>query len=293
MKISKLHIDQFRHLENLEFDFTYQSGERKGQPLDKICFIGQSATGKTSLLELIKLYLSNPVKNDFKFKIDLDFNGGKLMYNEQKRIIEIVSETEKKNFNMHAKLYYFPCELLSTGSFHKISQNPTKPDRNSALNYSVNNISVQKKSKFEELRSKSIFEFNNSTSAIVWDYLLDGILEYREKLTQKGSDILAQDFGGNFEKIVKEMENWKKNNPNPLVKLAEDCLNPILEKFNLEVDLVETSSFIPLKPINSDIAIPANALSTGTKQLMLNSLPLYKLNTKDSIVIIDEPERSL
>ena len=53
MKISKLHIDQFRHLENLDFDFTYQSGKRKGQPLDKICFIGQSATGKTSLLELI------------------------------------------------------------------------------------------------------------------------------------------------------------------------------------------------------------------------------------------------
>src|SRR3970040_728993 len=53
MKISKLHIDQFRHLENLDFDFTYQSGERKGQTLDKICFIGQSASGKTSLLELI------------------------------------------------------------------------------------------------------------------------------------------------------------------------------------------------------------------------------------------------
>ena len=54
MKISKLHIDQFRHLENLDFDFTYQSGERKGQPLDKICFIGQSARGKTGILELIK-----------------------------------------------------------------------------------------------------------------------------------------------------------------------------------------------------------------------------------------------
>src|SRR6187402_2008986 len=53
MKITKLHIEQYRNLENLTFDFTYQSGERKGQPLDKICFIGQSATGKTSILELI------------------------------------------------------------------------------------------------------------------------------------------------------------------------------------------------------------------------------------------------
>ena len=53
MKISKLNIEQYKHLENLDFDFTYQTGERKGQPLDKICFIGQSATGKTSLLELL------------------------------------------------------------------------------------------------------------------------------------------------------------------------------------------------------------------------------------------------
>ena len=58
MKITKLHIDQFRHLENLDFDFTYQSGERKGQPLDKICFIGQSASGKTGLLELFFDYIN-------------------------------------------------------------------------------------------------------------------------------------------------------------------------------------------------------------------------------------------
>ncbi|PKP16885.1 MAG: hypothetical protein CVU07_05475, partial [Bacteroidetes bacterium HGW-Bacteroidetes-23] len=57
MKISKLHIDKFRHLQNLEFDFTYPEDfhitEKRGKPLDKICFIGQSATGKTGLLELI------------------------------------------------------------------------------------------------------------------------------------------------------------------------------------------------------------------------------------------------
>ena len=57
MKISKLHIDQFRHLENLDFDFTYPEDfhivEKRGKVLDKICFIGQSATGKTGLLELI------------------------------------------------------------------------------------------------------------------------------------------------------------------------------------------------------------------------------------------------
>ncbi len=76
MKISKLHIDQFRHLENLDFDFTYQSGDRKGQPLNKICFIGQSATGKTSLLEIIKerhISINNCIvsNNVFSYKIEI------------------------------------------------------------------------------------------------------------------------------------------------------------------------------------------------------------------------------
>jgi len=55
MKISKLNIDSYKHLQNLNFDFTYPEGHEKGsKPLNKICIIGQSATGKTSLLELIK-----------------------------------------------------------------------------------------------------------------------------------------------------------------------------------------------------------------------------------------------
>ena len=70
MKISKLNIESYRHLENLNFDFTYQTGERKGQPLDKICFIGQSATGKTGLLELVRdlqINLSKIVTNNDYF----------------------------------------------------------------------------------------------------------------------------------------------------------------------------------------------------------------------------------
>ena len=64
MKISKLHIEQYKHLENLEFDFTYQTGKRKGQPLDKICFIGQSATGKTNLLELLFLQVKQALNQE-------------------------------------------------------------------------------------------------------------------------------------------------------------------------------------------------------------------------------------
>ena len=85
MKISKLHINQFRHLENLDFDFTYQSGDRKGQPLNKICFIGQSATGKTSLLEIIKerhISINNCIvsNNVFSYKIEIPIDFGQITF---------------------------------------------------------------------------------------------------------------------------------------------------------------------------------------------------------------------
>ncbi len=55
MKLKSLHIDSYRHLENISFDFTYPEGHptKAGQPLDKICIIGQSAKGKTGILKLI------------------------------------------------------------------------------------------------------------------------------------------------------------------------------------------------------------------------------------------------
>ena len=80
MKISKLHIDQFRHLKNLDFDFTYPKdfhiSEKRGKPLEKICFIGQSATGKTNILNLIDIKTYNnsyqELPDEFKYNNSLE-----------------------------------------------------------------------------------------------------------------------------------------------------------------------------------------------------------------------------
>ena len=55
MKISYLHIRNYKQFSDLKLDLTYPEGHGKaGQPLDKICIIGQSGTGKTNLLDIIK-----------------------------------------------------------------------------------------------------------------------------------------------------------------------------------------------------------------------------------------------
>ena len=51
---------------------------------------------------------------------------------------------------------------------------------------------------------------------------------------------------------------------------------------------------IPIKNKRNDEIIPIQDTSTGTKQLITyHLLPLFKLDTKNSIILIDEPERSL
>ena len=55
MKISYLHIRNYKQFSDLELDLTYPAGHVKaGQPLDKICIIGQSGAGKTNLLGVVK-----------------------------------------------------------------------------------------------------------------------------------------------------------------------------------------------------------------------------------------------
>ena len=54
MKVTRLEIKDFNQFRDLDIDLTYpKDHEKEGQPLEKVCFIGQSGTGKTTLLKLI------------------------------------------------------------------------------------------------------------------------------------------------------------------------------------------------------------------------------------------------
>ncbi|MCY7356572.1 MAG: ATP-binding protein, partial [Rudanella sp.] len=90
---------------------------------------------------------------------------------------------------------------------------------------------------------------------------------------------------------VNELQAWLAKNPR--IELAENCLNPILEKFFLELSLAgESKSPISLRT-KAGVQIPNNTLSTGTRQLLATAIPIYKFDTKDTVILFDEPERSL
>lgn len=316
MKISKLHIDQFRHLENLTFDFTYQSGERKGQPLDKICFIGQSASGKTGLLELIyqeSCRLQNAVRfeeitenkipnynnpdnilsgiiNFISDTINRTFTIGKtniepVFYEFQKKERLSSFETEQlAPLKEKENVFYFKANLISDNNIDIFTKNPIDLIEIYRKNTEVNLENILD----NNFNNRNVL-FNDDVNPKIWLFLLSEILEYRKNFTQKISELINNQ---DLNKFTSEFQKWQKNNPNKIESFAEK-LNPILEKLNLEVDLVNTEYSIPIKNKRNDEIIPIQNTSTGTKGLLLSFLPLFKLDTKDSIILIDEPERSL
>jgi len=87
MKICNLDINNYKQFKSLKLDLTYPSGHKKeGQPLDKICIIGQSGTGKTNLLDIIKKSVVDFSENKYSYQPFKEFsdNGseGKYISNE-------------------------------------------------------------------------------------------------------------------------------------------------------------------------------------------------------------------
>ena len=128
MKVQYLHIRNYKQFSDLELDLTYPKGhEKAGQPLDKICIIGQSGTGKTNLLDIIKkstIDFSEQPKNDYlpffafigKGTVDryitskFIFNDkyiAQTLFTKSKSSIEI---NKKEKFTINEKIYFLGIE---------------------------------------------------------------------------------------------------------------------------------------------------------------------------------------
>jgi AAA ATPase domain len=303
MKLSKLNIQSLHHLENLNFDFTYpKTHELAGQPLKKICIIGQSATGKTSILELIKetfnslneteIYkdTSNYLRFHSNIKGLIKFNSknstilienDKLIYNdiEINSASRIVGDVEKLIIE-DLKLLYFSSELISKEAIIILNENPI----NLLLNLNLNDLELN--------QTSFVYEFNQNVNNNIWFSMVSKILGYRKRFTQMASELINKGAIGDIQKLNTEYNNWSKNNENPIISFAS-IFDPILKKLNLKVDAVNTEYIIPIQSTITESVIPITALSTGTKSLLLSLFPLFELNTKDSLILLDEPERSL
>lgn len=300
MKISKIEIKDFHQFKDFSIDLTYPKGHTKeGQPLDKVCIIGQSGTGKTTLLELIPYILYGHETNLVKHIQIKD------LINNIKLNLNIFNKKIKLELIWNGKIVrswtsdQVPSEETKNLLFLSKSSNPGHH-----LIYFPFNLNFDQTLESDNDFEKDIvLDFNQNKVASIWNLILDKIQKYQEEELQIRQEIskTVEQSSSNIEtiqKALKKLEDWKSTEFNPIQDVADHCLDKLLANFNLKVKTeldIKTKDdigFIKVEDYKKN-EIPNGLWSTGTKQVILSALPLYLLKPKQTIILFDEPERSL
>lgn len=334
MKITGIDIGEYRQFKNIKFDFTYPKGHPKeGKPLDKVCFIGQSGTGKTTLLNIIWEFLNTiaqamePHDGPFGslavdqkhlpyklsdilyqaiYKISLDnsiieFNRGSVVddINEDAINRAYVSNWIKNDLSPEQGLSLInveKCGLMIRDSIAReadafLFDQKDQPQTFSDFIKTDTQIEKEKLTRDERINaagSKKVVSLGDMQSLAIWQYLLREIGIYDE-LTVRHITKIVQSTPK--EKVTEELQKWIADDPR--IELAEKCLNPILNKFFLEVD-ISAKGNVPIGLCTRQgVKINSSHLSTGTRQLLATSIPIYQFDTSGTVILFDEPERSL
>lgn len=323
MKITRLEIQDYQQFKDFTLDLTYPTDHptKAGKPLDKVCFIGQSGTGKTTILSIISELLDNGFYDPSKNHTGFSSNEGKLIYGLNFNFFQstetgthkkIVSHDGSKqyshnvNFNHSDKKfkYFFQKDTsklknriiyLQTGLENHIQALLGQKEEAKPLIYTegdenaVQNKIKQTVSFFETLLSIESNKIFSNTH--FQDFLLQELYNYDLKQREVLANLFKQAFNKNVEKVLQDVQKWKIENPNPRIEIDKK-LSPILSKFNVKLDTDWADGGLKLKTLqDTEFELPFS--STGTKQILLSALPLILMETAHKVILFDEPERSL
>ena len=338
MKITGIEIGEYRQFKNIKFDFTYPADHAKaGQPLEKVCFIGQSGTGKTTLLnviwELINTIAQAIEPHDGPFgslAVDqkhLPYKLSDILYQVSYKINLGSSTVEFKRGTGEGDV---SDDALNRSYVSNWIKNYLSPDQRSALmiiekcGLLIRDSIAQEASAFltpQESIQQSFSDFVKSESEIeqdrfvkesvikasalsksvdlgqnkslsLWQYLLRDVREYDDMGKDLAVEIIQKAGAFSADRMISELVRWKKNTTNPRNDLAENCLNPLVKHFFLEMD-VESADVPVVMKTKQGVKIDSKYLSMGTRQLLSTAIPIYKLDTTGTVILFDEPERSL
>lgn len=341
MKITGIEIGEYRQFKNIKFDFTYPEGHPKaGQPLEKVCFIGQSGTGKTTLLEMILGFFGSIIKDDSSeiSEVIATFNSNGISNN-------VHSTIDLYSISFKEKDHTISC-IRQLGSLHGAGFDDFVLSGNSkALIKSTHNLGpdivqsitetdkvclyvkdsiareadafladqtsqlqtfsdfVRTTGQLELERAvrtdrvslvgfRKVVTLGDMESLSTWQYLTKELEDYDEASRSLVLNLVHKAQGASASKVIAELQKWLDSTPNPRVELGAKCLKPLLDKFHLEIDPEGSSLPITLRTKKGS-KIPNNTLSTGTRQLLATAIPIYKFDTNGTVILFDEPERSL
>ena len=296
MKFTKIQIKDFQQFKDFELDLTYPSGHPKaGKPLEKVCFIGQSGTGKTTILELLKAAsCGNPPHCSIPKTSTIIFSqivGSSITF-KTSFYPDVISQYP----------YQYDIDLPVTHSIEDALAFDQRQD------YQVINFPAKFSEsdenyldEFFDRKDYKLIDFGEVNAERILRVINSEIQAFQEKTTahrvkmSKASETLDI---SQIQRAVDEFAEWKKNNQSPIDDLADKCLDKILLQFSLRVrreflfEKKEDIGYVKIETLDG-VEVPFAFASTGTKQILLTAAPLYLLQPKDNIILFDEPERSL
>jgi AAA15 family ATPase/GTPase len=154
----------------------------------------------------------------------------------------------------------------------------------------------------EKLNAKNHFDFDKDSPIDIWKLILSNAQQFMREELKYSKTLSKYILSGNNEaidKFIVEAKEWRKNTVNPFAELAKR-INPILNIFHLEIkanidfENPDEMQFISIQHKDKFTEkLDYDVWSTGTKQVVMTATPLFALDTKDTVVLFDEPERSL
>jgi len=277
MKIISLDIKNYKQFTNLKLDLTYPKGhQKKGEPLDKICIIGQSGTGKTNLLKMIrdKLY-STDVKAVFvedensnsekiyfssveKYSNQVVNNKNIEMSSSDKRLLEELEDQKKRlvfekiesipTDDITKEIKGIPIDSIEVYA-NQLNQTLSSLDsfiyypesavdkKYKLLNSAIKEIKDKYKTNITTNLDNNIIELDENS----WKLLEETIENYdteRLKYRDRLSNKLLNIQDYSKEDFKKEINDWESQNENILENIS-DKLNSILIRFNLKLHKID------------------------------------------------------
>jgi ABC-type lipoprotein export system ATPase subunit len=282
MKVKSLFIKDYNQFKDFELDLTYPAGHPKaGQPLDKVCIIGQSGTGKTSLLLFLKNIWGFLIQSEFYSK-DTTQIRQYIDYLPNEFTVSMIDNKGKNGFIFQSDNHNI---LDSIGPLKQILRQNT-PN----ILYFSTEVELQ------------TWGATQLTFSDFWFRIAQNIQKYQELEIQKRIELSKIIENTNNQEALqnakKDFENWRQNNPNPIEDIANQLLDNVLNRFNLQIKRElnftkkEDIGTIKIETLQGQ-EVPFYSWSTGTKQLITRVLPLYAMRPKNYLLLFDEPEQSL
>lgn len=275
MKITKLQLKNYRQFKDLTLDFTYPQGhEKAGQPLRRVCFIGRNGTGKTTILEQLKLIL-NKLLTEKNARI-LARKKGK--FDESPVHFEVQFSNHSESREISRSLSYIK------GENEVFTEKLPQSNVNEAL-ILFDNFPV-------------INEISNATVNDFWKMLIyhvkkreddRHVFENAEENLDRTKRDLKEEFDAKHPDVKAELrEIWDKILSSAQLYFDSDAKSPVQLNDNLE-------AFI--KRQTNDEIIPYNQLSTGIKNFIFQLGHVFAVHFNRQIdnafLLADEPAQGL